>query len=292
MLKYLQRDSTFLFYLPAEFQIYDVSFRNEGEKWSTLRYFIDYNGVRYRVKEFFLDWFYTSFPKSLMKSFVESYTNIEVYEGINGKVFLGKDYKGMDASSCFSMGTQIEIESNSGLYLKELNNSLRPIFVDERFRNYPFHERSFFARNAKTSWFEEERIARMKWKHPEHPLSVGESESSSIGIHEYDGIINEVIMIFTEEFFRKVFWIDVALASDNIMHGYYKLRRESNFFTFVNFDGGLLASIQNGGPGIWQVFDSKYVYTVSFSSDVSLQEIFDSFEKIKEIIDFIITKYF
>jgi len=293
-LKDLQKNSPFLFYLPEEYEIHDISYRNEGDKWSTLRFFINYKGDNFRVKEFFLDWFYTSFPKNLMSSFVESYSPVEIEEGINGKIFVGRDYKGMNASSCYAMGTQIEIEGESGSYLKDINNILRPLFFEEKFRNYPFHERSFFARarNSRTSWFEEDRIARMKWGTPKENFLIINSKPSSFGIYESGDYVHETIMIFSEEFFTKVIWVDVASTVNSMPNSYYTLRKSGNLFNFKDFAGGTIAYIKNGGPGIWQAFTSKYVFTLSFSSDVILQDIYNSFEDIMEIIDSIITKYF
>ncbi|MGC8574336.1 MAG: hypothetical protein ACP5LC_02285 [Thermoplasmata archaeon] len=291
-LKNIQKNAPFLFYLPREYEIHDISYRDEGDKWSTLRFFIDFKGNNFRVKEFFLDWFYTSFPKNLMSSFVESYSPVEIEEGINGKIFIGLDYKGMSASSCYAMGTQIEIEGDSPSYLKDVNNILRPLFYEERFRNYPFHERSFFARNSRTSWFEEDRIARMKWQTPEEDFLINDSRPSSLGIHESGGYVHEVIMIFSEDFFRKVFWVDIASTVNSMPNGYYSLRKAGNLFTFNDFAGGIIAHVNSGGPGIWQASNSKYIFTVSFSSDVFLQDIYDSFGDIVEIIEHIITKYF
>ena len=57
--------------VPENIRASSLGLRIRDEKWPTLRYFIDYGNHRIRIKEFFMDWFFTGFPKSLMSRILE-----------------------------------------------------------------------------------------------------------------------------------------------------------------------------------------------------------------------------
>ncbi len=290
-LKEKQQNAPFIFFIPNRTGNEDFSFREENGKWASLKFFLNYKDNVYRVKEFFLDWFYTSFPKNLMSSFVDSYSPLTISQGLNGKIFIGKDYKGVDASSCYSLGTQIEIEGNR-IYLKEVNDLLLPIEIPEKLRNMPFHLRSYFARNKSKGWFEEERIARMKWGYPELRLEINNSLMSSVGTYYYENKLMEMISIFNREFFTKVFWVDISLKNSSIPYLFYTLRRNGNIYSYTDFEGGVIAFLSDDGPGIFQKEISKFIITVSFSNDISVSSFKQSYSDVNNVINNIITKYF
>lgn len=290
-LKEKQENAPFIFFVPNRTDNEDFSYREENDKWASLKFFLNYKDNVYRVKEFFLDWFYTSFPKNLMSSFVDSYSPLTISQGLNGKIFIGKDYKGMDASSCYSLGTQIEIEGNR-IYLKEVNDLLRPIEMSEKLRKMPFHLRSYFARNKSKGWFEEERISRMKWGYPELKLKINNSPMSSVGTYYYENKTQEIISIFNREFFTEVFWVDISLKNSSIPYLFYNLRRNSNIYSYLDFEDGVIAFLSDDGPGIFQKEISKFIITVSFSNDISVSSFKQSYSDVNNVIDNIITKYF
>lgn len=285
-------ESRFLFFIPKGLELYDLSYRNEAEKWSTLRFYTNYRGERLRVKEFFLDWFYTSFPKNLMKSFVDSYSNLSVYKEEGFKVFIGMDYKDILASSAFMLGTQVEIEGVNTETILEVNRLMHPLQNDDRFKEMPYHERSFFSRNKSYNWFEEERIARMSWHKPHYPYSINGSIASSFGIFSREGQTQGITLIFNKDYFTKVIWLEISRLNEAVPHNYYILRREGNLYKFTEFKGGIIGYIDESGPGIWQRLSGNYVVTVSFSSDTSVGEFILEFDNIEGIISEIITKYF
>ncbi|MEM0141306.1 MAG: hypothetical protein QXN66_04630 [Thermoplasmatales archaeon] len=272
-LEKVQSTLPFLIFKTSGYEILNPTIRPEGSKWSTLRYELLVDGEKARVKEFFLDWFYQGFPKNLMDSFVSSYAPVEAIQMEDSVFFVGKDYKGMHASSAFILGTEIEVEGESKECVEKVSRSLAPVNKLEIFRKLPFCSRSFFARGGKPDWFEERRIASLSWRPSMNNRKLEQLKADSVGILTLgEGVIHK-ISVFTEDFMKRVIWIDSSKKEIPDSNSYYKLRRDGNFYDTYQEIGGLLAFKQPSGPAIFQTSIEDNVVTISFSPLFRLQEI-------------------
>ncbi len=267
---------------PRDLNPISISFRAEGEKWASLRFFIEIDGESYRVKEFLLDWFFLGFPKSLMRDFANTYSDITEFE-VNGiPVFQGKDYKGLNALSSFVHGTQVEIETTSTDQAR-LNEVFADLFPDaadlERLSEWQFPDRSFLARVKRRDWFEEERVSRMHWQRSDsgctdidgtvlHPSGSG---VLSIGSLEHQ------IMILEENDYSRCVWIETVDRGISISHPFYTLRNGKylyNTFSRENEIGGRLElSRKEYGPWLIQFISGEEVQTFAFSPGFKLQDV-------------------
>ncbi|MEM3676428.1 MAG: hypothetical protein QXV22_05165, partial [Thermoplasmataceae archaeon] len=162
-------DTPFVRFLPSTLSFSDCSVRPAGQRWATLRYHIDLEPGRFRVKEFFMDWFFPGFPKCLLKDFSSSYSEVQTVVEQGRVGFMGLNYRGKLSLSATILGTQVEIEAPSA---SEGEEGLRKIFRDlkpstsdtKRLLGVPYAERSFFTHNPPAGWYEDERISRLKWE--------------------------------------------------------------------------------------------------------------------------------
>jgi hypothetical protein len=291
-LSLLQGKSNFIFYVSSKFPMSDISYREEGEKWATLRYYTEVGGEKLRVKEFFLDWFYTGFPKSLMNSFVSTYSKTYASR-LNGNiVFIGRNYKGMQAASSFLMGTQVEIEGGNEHSLKKFHSSLVPVGIDERFRNMSFINRSFFARNGHPEWFEEERIHRLSWSGASHLPELDDFVPDSIGVLRQEDRVINTIAIYRTEFFSQAIWLDISSTKNEFQNAFYELRSGEGLFDFLEMEHGLLAFIDDSGPALYQEKNDEFVVTISFSDIMSFSKLNVDLPRLREIVSVIEKKYF
>ena len=269
----------FKVFIPHTLEWRDMTLRIKDRKWDTVRYFSSVKGISLRVKEFFLDWFYTGFPKSLLSSFMGTYSPIQHVITKNGTMFYGKNYRGNDSASLNIQGTQIEVESNVpapiDLFL-ELIDDLHPYEGIVFDCSMPFHRRSFYASGKHGDWYEDERISRMTWETPSEkamirignvPLSV--SSTGSYGSEEFHRI-----MVMENSCFSKVSWIDFCTYPNSIEHSHYKMRREGYLFdSFMMEEKRKYAFRKISGPALYQFFNSGILYTVSLSPGIPIPEI-------------------
>lgn len=271
-LENIQERAPFLIYIPGKLEIKNVTYRSQGRKWATLRYECKIGYEKLRVKEFFLDWFYPGFPKSLMDSFVSSYSAIDGSILNDRAVFYGKNYKGKKASSSFSFGTQIEVEGDTEKNVKKLSETMIAPYLNERFRNYPFFRRSFFANRGVPEWFEEERISNLAWKEPPEEFCVGNLCVDSVGVSHNDGRRVETILVFSEEYYRTAAWVDIAEPDSHLQHLIYDLRKDGNFFDVYEDGDPTVAFKRDSGPTIARTKIGSSVVTISISPLFQLSE--------------------
>lgn len=264
-LETLQTRAPFLIHLPDKFELKKVTYRNEGRKWATLRFECRIGEEKLRVKEFFLDWFYPGFPKSLMDSFVSSYSSVSSATVKERVIFYGKNYKGKVASSSYSLGTQIEVEGETAENVKELSESMVVPFISERFRDFPFHKRSFFVNGGKPEWFEEERISSLSWKEPSEKLRVGSLRLESVGFFKGESPTIRTILVFSEEYYRRAAWVEIASTNDQTDHFVYDLRRGGNFFDQYFEGNPVVAFRRDSGPTIARFKEGNLFVTISLS---------------------------
>jgi hypothetical protein len=284
-LEKLQERTPFLIHLPHELELRNVTYRNEGRKWATLRFECAVDGESLRVKEFFLDWFYPGFPKSLMNSFISSYSSVDSAVMGDGVIFYGKNYKGKDASSAFSLGTQIEVEGENKLNVKKLSELMHAPFDNERFRNYPFYKRSFFANNGKPEWFEEERITNLSWKAPSRKFCVGGLCLDSVGNRTRDGSLLQAILVFSEEYYRRAAWVDIARMSSGEKHLVYEFRKGGNFFDEFEEGDVSLAYRRDTGLSIARFTLGPSLVTISLSPLFQMSEVKSVIRHLKERLE-------
>jgi len=266
-------------FIPRNLECRNMTLRINDRKWDTVRYFSSADGICLRVKEFFMDWFYTGFPKSLLSSFMGTYSPVQHSITKNGIMFYGKNYRGNDSASLNINGTQIEVESTVtapiDVFLK-LADDLYPFEGVDFDCNMPFHRRSFYASGKHGDWFEDQRISRMAWKTPPQktvinieniPLSV--SSTGSFGNGEFHRII-----VLENNCFSKVSWIDFCTYPNSIEHAYYNMRKEGYLFdSFLMKEKRKYAFRKNSGPALYQFFQDGVLYTVSLSPGIPIPEI-------------------
>jgi len=274
----------------------EISLRPEGKKWTTLHFIIEYSGARYRVKEFFLDWFFLGFPKSLMRDFANTYSKIEDAE-INGyDVFLGRDYKDLPSLSAFVHGTQVEIETISGEQgkLMDVFADLRVNISDlERLRKMQFTDRSFLARGGNDHWFEGKRISRMKWQRSQKmAINLNDTvmNGSGIGILLQDSLMHRIMILENGDFSRCV-WIEMVDRRIGIEHPFYVLRKGDYLFnTFKEAksqdDFTIMGRIGHG-PWVAQKTSFSEVVTIAFSPGFNEDDVLEMTSRSGEIIPLI-----
>lgn len=269
----------FMAFIPGKLDCMDMTLRVRDKKWDTLRYFSSSGGIRLRIKEFFMDWFYTGFPKSLLSSFIGTYSPVEHVITKNGIMFCGKNYRRNDSASMNIKGTQIEIESTVPASIdvfRELAEDLRPYertFFD---CSLPFHRRSFFASGKHGEWYEDERISRMTWNSapPKVEMRIGNlpllaSSTGNFGNKEYHRII-----VLENDCFSKVSWIDYCTYPNSIEHSYYRMRKEGYLLdSFIMEENRKYAFRKDSGPALYQFYRDGHLYTLSLSPGISVPEI-------------------
>lgn len=258
----------------------ELSIRVNDEKWPTVRFFVMYGGKKFRVKEFFLDWFFTGFPKSLLEDFSSSYSDVETFYIEGTPFYYGKNYHGLDSVSGYVSGTQVEIECDSSSSIGDFSEvvedllSRKPDHVPPEDMQFP--ERSHSAANPGGEWYENRRIGRLGWfrtRREKYAFSGHVMRTSGIGSMVADGK-NMAILILEESGYEKVIWAEMAGSGINIRNAIYNVRKGSGFYKrFSEIPGGSLLFREPGGPGILRIEDSSQTWTVGFSPGFTREEI-------------------
>ncbi len=94
-------DIHFVRYVPLTLKSSDATYRKGEFKWPTFRYIRNLDGRKFRVKEFFLDWFSLGFPKSLISNLTRTFSEIESVQSGDCVFFIGKNYRGMESASSY-----------------------------------------------------------------------------------------------------------------------------------------------------------------------------------------------
>ncbi len=227
-------DLKFAAYFPTGYEVKNITVRHGDTRWPTIRY--EFTGeVSGRVKEFFMDWFYYGFPKNLMSSIVDSYSTVDAFRGIS-MIYLGKDYKGMDAATASIYGTHVEVEFDYGSMRERIDfmNSMKTSdYQLKRVSHLRYHERGFHTLGNPGDWFEDLRIARLSWRSLDDRLDAGRQiyNGSSEGILESAGMVQQVYMVYEQNGFEKAVSIDAWRRDVSVEHVKYRLRKGGNFFT-------------------------------------------------------------
>lgn len=274
--------------LPME----QFSVRNNEIERPTIRYLLKESGKKYRIKEFFMDWFYTGFPKSLMKTLVGTYS--EVSNGYMGEymVFSGKNYKGNDSASFYCKGTTVEIECYDSARTRDFRKVVEDMslgeFLTPRFEGAGFRERSFLAGGGSAEWWEDRRIAAMEWKDltssGKDVLSLGGLIPISIGYYRGDNGRGLNTAILADRYLERSIWIELFDLNISMEHGYYKFRKHKGLFNSFNDNGHIICFRSPEGPGAFQFTSGQTLATLAFSPGFSWNFLNTAFEGREEII--------
>lgn len=254
------------------------------------------DGKVLRVKEFFLDWFFPGFPKSLLKDFVSTYSTVRHTTVGDHTVFLGKNYKGNDSASVYIYGTQVEVEcpdgATDGLFMEVIADLLEDISDGKSLASLQFPDRSYFASHEATSWYEEERISRLKWHRTKQgKFLVGNHELKSCGM----GLLPQKerehgILVLEENYWKNAVWIEFADERLKIDHITYNIRKGDGLFDYYEDFPLKRASIvyrSGSGPGILASRRNGRIYTIGFSPGFTLDDILQTADSVENIESFI-----
>ncbi len=236
---------------PVLFDIPDSKFtlREDPNRHTTLLQSFKIDNSEVSVKSFFMDWFYYGFPKNMMKTASEYFSNGRAIQlEFSGRVyncFIGEDYKGRSSACIFLNGTCLEFRS-SFLDEKLLHNLFSRAEQKLISRGTRFHEKSFYATHmGPYSWFEDERIGRLSWK-DSGLYSIGEFDSDSTGI--LPGL--HKISIFKNKH-NEYLWLDVAAKAKGVRNLSYRFNFRGNLFTEnLKMNSWRVAILSQNGPAL------------------------------------------
>lgn len=265
---------------PSKLKYKDISLRIDDEKWTTLRFMMKYRRKTFRVKEFFLDWFFTGFPKSLLKDFSSTYSKVEDFTVHGFKVFSGKNYRQQDSASAYIYGTQVEIECSDAAGKDEFDAVFRDLLEDlpdpGELSNMQFPDRSHFAKGGKTSWYEEERITRLDWHRTKRdllPLPGHSMRTCGIGVAPDN---EQEILILEENQWKNMIWVESVDPDTDLEYAIYRIRAGDGFYDYSSSTEerkNLIIYRQDHGPGILRMELDNRILTIGFSPGFSLEDI-------------------
>ena len=277
-------------FLPSsEYIIEKISVRHNDARWPTLKF--EFSGeVSGRVKEFFLDWFYYGFPKNMMASLVDSYSEVSVITGVHD-YFYGKDYKGMIAATAFINGTCLEIEFFSGdsEKIRRFMSSLHIVGSSQNTAmECRFHKLGFHASGHPGEWFEDVRISRLSWDSLPSSITVGgnDLQGSSTGVLRDNGKLVHRYSVFQKGCFERVVTVDLWDRFSDIEFLGYTLRSGGSLLKSAGIteDGSPILSMTGTGPAIAGVRAEKIEGAVAFSLGFDIADIKEFMDSNREWI--------
>lgn len=288
-----KRDIPFLVLGTSNLEHEDLTLRTADEKWTTIRFIVTAGSKKYRVKEFFMDWFFTGFPKSLFRDFSSSYSKVESFSIHHTTFFYGKNYKGHDSVSGYYLGTQIEIECDLSSTISEFRTVVKDLFTGntdaQHLTTLQFPDRSYFTRGPAGDWYEEERISRLGWirtPREEYSVSGHKMRTSGAGQIKVNGKMQS-ILILEEDNFRNVIWAEFSDKCIKLKNAAYDVRIGSGFYDkSVEMKNGIVILRQPDGPGILQAENRGITVTVGFSPGFTENDVVPFSEKIESFCSF------
>ncbi len=272
----------FLIFKPTIRKAYDISARIHDLRWPTVRYCVRIAGKEVRIKQFFLDWFFPGFPKSMLKDFSSGYSTIRSREVDDYILFLGKNYRKHDSASIWIHGTMIEMDSVSTVSDDEYEKLVMDLLSDapnpDSLKKYQFPDRSHFVSGYETQWYEEMRISRLNWRRTgPYVMEIKGKKyvSSGFGYLYVQGKTHEIFIFQENEYFRSI-WIEVTSEGIELEHSFYDVRKGNGLFdTEIKLADnlGTLVFRNPSGPGVIKIRQNSSVLTVGFSPGIKLDEI-------------------
>lgn len=270
----------FMVLSPSKLEFKELSVRIDDEKWPTVRFKLISGNKEFRVKEFFMDWFFTGFPKSIMKDFSSSYSEVQSFTVGDTVIFYGKNYKGLDSITGYFHGTHLEVESNSHASEGEFKVVVSDLLSrDPDFsltEKMQFPDRSHSSKGFYGEWFENRRISRLNWlrtSNGEYKLHNHRLKASGIG-YINSGNMKQVILILEEDNYLRNIWYEIADRGIPIENAVYDMRQGTGFYTkkTESKDGSIIYR-DPCGPGILRIEDGTNIVTVGFSPSFSYADI-------------------
>lgn len=272
----------FIIIKPSRLKYRDIAVRVHDSKWPSVRFTVKRKGKAFRIKEFFLDWFFPGFPKSLLKDFSTTYSEVKSFKVSDFHIFYGKNYRKNDAAAACIFGTQVEVDTMESageedfvaLFSDLLRERPNPIPLS----GYQFPDRSHFARGYSGEWYEDNRIARLHWRRTHRELFElpGHSlRSSGMGFLSMEGKRHE-IFILEEREYRNGLWIENTEKNIRIDNAFYNVRKGDGFFDQtieLEQSNGLIIFRSADGPGVLQMDLVNSVVTAGFSPGFSIADI-------------------
>ena len=265
-----------------DLELKNISIRSDSEKWETLRFEVEIDNQMMRFKEFFLDWFYPSFPKSLLRTFSLPYAPLSMrsmkFQGTTYPVFFGIDYSGANAANAWMLGTTLEIRdlSHRG---KDFIDRTMDIMLHAQPGALPqrrdFISRSFYAgKERKYSWFEEERIGRMAWANTKNDINGN-------FLNKFDrvctGIFNGIhkLTVYSREDLNNEIWIDLFKGGSTLKNGVYRFDDDNNGILNTHSESNQfrIFSVSKFGPWLLRKSYNDIIATIGVSSGVEIGDI-------------------
>ncbi|MHB8371899.1 MAG: hypothetical protein ACYDAO_02300 [Thermoplasmataceae archaeon] len=271
----------FVAYLPDSCAT-NITYRKSQDKWATLRFEVVNEFAHLRFKELFLDWFYPSFPKNLLKTFSSPFESLKVdYVNLSGyklPMFSGKDYSGKFAACVWIRGTTIEIRSitqDKNFDIKNLSKILSSMRPRNSLKNLDYISRSYFAgKSRRYNWFEEERIGRMEWTDAK-PISLvkGLKDYSHVSRGEYRNI--HKIFVLDRADLSSEIWIDIFRNGNKLLNGIYRIDKQNVGFLSDSKEekGYSVYYLSELGPWILRKNYGDFTFTVGISSGSDINTI-------------------
>lgn len=283
-------DLNFTPFVPSDPDRLDFQYRPEGKKWASILFRDTHKGHKLRIKEFFIDWFCPGYPKSLMKSFVDAYSALEVRQIKSTVYFFGKNYRSRDSVTFYSLGTTVEVESENRCTSEELleyTTGLIPLIGNNRRKaECDFYQRSFFSNHQGGDWFEDIRVSRLSWADFSGELALGNIvlKGSGIGIMLPDRR-EHLICVYEDPDHNRAIWIEYLRNGSSLEHGSYQLRNGNYLYTDFNLDGNKKKwALRKGtGPHTFQFQILDGIVTAMLSPGFNLNQ--NDIENIGKIVE-------
>ena len=265
----------FAVFRPHRIDYDQLSVRYNDRKWPTVRFILHMNGKEFRVKEFFLDWFFQGFPKSLMSDFSSAFSPLSEFKLGDFFIFTGKNYRGREAASAYVFGTQLEIESlhscGTADFTAIFEDMLEGVSTPDSISGMQFPDRSHFANGNKGDWFEDERITRLKWTRSRnneiYAIAGHELKGSGYGSIVLNGKSSSIFILQEKNYLRSV-WIEVTDQGIELDHAFYRIRQGKNLFNvYIREDskGLKLVMREPNGPAVFSILHDGKQFTVGIS---------------------------
>lgn len=272
----------FIVLKPSRLKYRDLSVRVNDLRWPTVRFVVKYRGREFRVKEFFLDWFFGGFPKSLLRDFVDTYSEVSSDYVRGYKVFTGRNYRGRDSSSAYVCGTQVEIDCQEPSEKQDFMDIMDDILHQRPdplpLKDYQYPDRSHFSRGYRSDWYENNRISRMEWRRTPRRIYHFRGHnlrSSGMGFQQAGGMLQEIFILEEAEYTRTV-WVEAADENIGIEHAFYRVRKEGTFYDVYREypdERGSLLFRSADGPGVLRIRRDSQIWTLGFSPGFDEEDI-------------------
>jgi hypothetical protein len=246
------------------FKGYDSTFtiRDPADRHTTVIQRFRHEGLEISVKSFFMDWFYYGFPKNMMKTASDYFSDAQPFElnfeGNRYNAFFGDDYRNRKTICAYIDGICIEVRVEKGdpELAKNIFKNAKKVKTTNLMS---FMERSFYATyRGPYTWFEDERIGRLSWK-PLEAENIGEFSPDSVGnlpgLHKLSIFVNKR---------NEYLWLDVAVRGKGLRNLSYRFNFSGSIFKErVKMNRWRVGILSQHGPAIMVMENPFFRYIMS-----------------------------